>query len=389
MNIAIIACGYPSKEEPQFGCFEKDQALALKKAGHEVSIIYVDGRFRRFKRKVGITHFVENGINVYGIYLYPGAITAYLNRRLHCWLAKKMLGQVFAYLLKKQRKPDIIYAHYLDNIHNATFLKEKYNIPLVGIEHWSRLNAEVLPSDILNRGRRAYSLSDKVLAVSVPLRQSIHRFWGIEPWVVHDMLSDEFMQETTIRQQKKRKSINFITIGSLIYRKRIDLLISAFYNSALAMSGSKLLIIGDGIERKHLQKQVGELGIDESVVFLGRKNKTEIIEYLKKSDVFVLSSQCETFSVVCIEAMSLGLPVIATKCGGPETFIDKECGLLVSINNEKELSSALKYMSENSSQYDSVVISNRCKQRFAPSVIAKQLTDIFEEVVAEHNSMSK
>ena len=251
------------------------------------------------------------------------------------------------------------------------------------------MNAEVLPSDILNRGRRAYSLSDKVLAVSVPLQQSIHRFWGIEPWVVHNMLGDEFMQEATIRQQEKGKPINFITIGSLIYRKRIDLLISAFFNSNLCNEGCKLLIIGDGIERKHLQKQVGELGIDESVVFLGRKNKTEIIEYLKKSDVFVLSSQCETFSVVCIEAMSLGLPVIATKCGGPETFIDKQCGLLVPVNDARELSSALIYMSENAPQYDPVYISRMCKQRFAPSVIAKQLTDIFEEVVASHNSQSQ
>ena len=64
MNITIIACGYPSKEDPQFGCFEKDQALALQKAGHKVSILYVDGRFRRFKRKIGISHLIENGADL-------------------------------------------------------------------------------------------------------------------------------------------------------------------------------------------------------------------------------------------------------------------------------------------------------------------------------------
>lgn len=386
MNIAIIAYGYPSKEEPQFGCFEKDQALALKKAGHKVSILYVDGRFRKFRRKIGITHFVENGINVYGIYLYPGAITAHLNRKLNYWIRRKLLELVFKYMLKRQGAPDVIYAHYLNNIYDATFLKTKYNIPLIGIEHWSRLNAETLPAEILYHGRRAYVLSDKVLAVSVPLQQCIQRFWNIKPLVVDDMLGDEFMQENGIRRQEREKPVKFITIGSLIHRKRIDLLISAFSDSKLNNKGCKLLIIGDGIERKNLQQQVNSLGINNSVFFLGRKNKSEIIEYLKSSDVFVLSSQCETFSVVCIEAMSLGLPIIATKCGGPESFVDEQCGILISVNDQKELTSALTYMSENSNKYDSVTISKKCKQRFAPSVIAKQLTSIFEEVVASYHS---
>ena len=389
MNIVVISNGYPSKEEPQFGCFEKDQALALKHYGHNVSILYLDSRFRKIKRKVGVTHFIENGINIYGLYLYPTAITAHLNRQLNYYIRRKLFDFLFRFMLKRQDVPDVIYAHYQYNIYYATFLKAKYNIPLVGIEHWSKLMSNTLPAHIVYCGRRAYTFSDRVLAVSMSLQQSIHHFWGIKPLVVDNMLGDEFMQENGVRRQKREKPIRFITIGSLIYRKRIDLLISAFYDSALAMSGSKLLIIGDGIERKHLQKQVGELGIDESVVFLGRKNKTEIIEYLKKSDVFVLSSQCETFSVVCIEAMSLGLPVIATKCGGPETFIDKQCGLLVPVNDARELSSALIYMSENAPQYDPVYISRMCKQRFAPSVIAKQLTDIFEEVVASHNSQSQ
>jgi hypothetical protein len=46
MKILIVANGYPNKREPQWGCFERDQALALKELGHEVSILYVDRRFR-------------------------------------------------------------------------------------------------------------------------------------------------------------------------------------------------------------------------------------------------------------------------------------------------------------------------------------------------------
>ena len=71
MKIVIIANGYPTKQEPQFGCFEKDQAFELKKQGHDVTILYIDGRFRKYWRKIGVSHKVDNAINVYGIYLFP------------------------------------------------------------------------------------------------------------------------------------------------------------------------------------------------------------------------------------------------------------------------------------------------------------------------------
>ena len=64
MKIFIISNGYPTKLSPQFGCFEKDQALALKRAGHDVSILYIDGRFRFYWRKLGISHKIDNDINI-------------------------------------------------------------------------------------------------------------------------------------------------------------------------------------------------------------------------------------------------------------------------------------------------------------------------------------
>ena len=69
MKICIIANGYPTPQEPQWGCFEKDQAMALKKQGHDITVLYVDGTL--FKHNVGITHKVDNGINIYGISYFP------------------------------------------------------------------------------------------------------------------------------------------------------------------------------------------------------------------------------------------------------------------------------------------------------------------------------
>ena len=388
MNIAIIANGYPSKEEPQFGCFEKDQALALKKAGHKVSILYVDGRFRKFKRKLGITHFVDNEINVYGIYLYPGIITAYLNHRLHDWLMGKILEKIFAYMLKRQPKPDLIYAHFFKNISYAATLKKKYGIPLVGMEHWSKLNDSILPDYLMVRGEKGYSVADQILAVSESLRKQIYKHFRRDAIVVHNMIGEEFFNQPLCPRNSK-ENCSLVAVGSLIRRKGYDVLISALREVEKKYSAWELKIIGGGIEEDNLRRLIAQCHLESKVKLIGRKNKQEIISILRESDVFVFPSRAENFSVAVLEALSVGLPVVATLCGGIKECIDEKNGLLVPVEDTNALADTIVNICRNIDNYDRKAIAEDCKQRFAPSVIAKQLTSIFEEVVASYHSQSK
>ena len=119
------------------------------------------------------------------------------------------------------------------------------------------------------------------------------------------------------------------------------------------------------------------------------KTKQEIVNILCESNAFVLPSRSENFSVAVLEALSAGLPVVATLCGGIKECIDEKNGLLVPVEDTNALADAIVNICKNIDNYDRKAIAENCKQRFAPSVIAKQLTGIFEKVVAEHNSMSK
>lgn len=385
MNIAIIANGYPTCREPQFGCFEKDQALALQRAGHKVSILYVDARFRKFWRKIGINHFIENDIHVYSLFLFPMALVFKISFKLHYWLRKHMLNGIFGYLLKKEGKPDIIYAHFLYNISFAAYLKNKHNIPLVGMEHWSVLTLSELSSDVKYYGKIAYQSADRIIAVSNSLKKQINKHFQINAIVVYNMLGLEFVKNS-LEIIRDRKKFRFIAIGSLIHRKGFDLLISAFKKSGLNELCCEVIIIGGGEDEKMLQNQINKLGVPDSVTLVGQKNKQEIIHYLKNSDVFVFPSRAETFGVVCIEALSLGVPIIATECGGPEEFVQDDNGLLIQTNSISDLAFAMKNIFENYSKYDPMLISSNCINRFSPLVITKQLTTIFENVVAKYHS---
>lgn len=382
MNIVIIANGYPTYREPQYGCFEKDQAIALQKEGHKVSILYVDGRFRKYYRRIGITHLQENNIDIYGLYLFPTVFSLKMSCKLHYWLRTRMLDSVFSYMLKKQEKPDIIYAHFLYNISYAVYLKEKYNIPLVGMEHWSGVNQSKLSSDIIYRGQIAYQGANRIIAVSNSLKEQIYNHFKRDATVIHNMVNEEFFQ-MPIRKYTNRDKLIYISIGSLFYIKGHDILIKALSEVAQYTLDWELRIVGGGSEEKNLQNLIKQLGLENNIKIIGRRNKQEIISLLYDSDIFILPSRSENFSVAVLEALSAGLPVVATTCGGIRECINEKNGVLVSVEDVSGLAKSILDISKNIELYDKQFIADECKRRFSPSVISKEITDVFREVINE------
>jgi len=380
MKIVVIANGYPNKHDPQWGCFEKDQAVALKNLGHEVCIMYVDRRFRTYWRKLGLTYRNDDGIEVFGYFLAPMKPVNQISKRLRNMLVSWMYDRVYREVNERCGKPDVIYAHYLYNIFYGAELKEKYGIPLVGIEHWSELTKSKLSPLQRFWGETAYGNADKILAVSESLRSHIKRHFDKESTVVHDMLGQEFVS-APIPEHSLNANFTFVAVGSLVPIKCYDILVEAFRQSGLSQSGCKVVIVGAGQEHDNLKSQIRRAYLQDSVLLVGRKSKEEIITILAKSHAFILSSKAETFGVACIEALSQGLPAIATKCGGPEEFVDATNGILVEVGNEDALAEAMCHMFENYSKYDRKLIAEKCINSFSPEVIANQLTGIFESVV--------
>ena len=383
MKIVVVANGYPTPQDPQWGCFERDQAVALYQFGHDVSVIAFDSRFRRYRRKHGITVIQQDGFMVFWGYWFPTGLIGKISMRLRDKITYRFFDILYSRLIKKWGKPDLLFAHYQRNIYYSLYLGKKYDIPIVGMEHWSALMEDQPPTAVLQRGKIAYPVIDKLLTVSSALSESIKTKFGVESEVINDMLGPEFL-EYIPGPGRVDDGIRFIAVGSLFPIKRYDLLIKAFAGSGLAEKNCSLLIVGDGTERQTLEQIIEEHGLKDSVSLPGRKQKDDIVRALRDSDVFVLSSRSETFGVACIEALSQGLPCIATRCGGPEEFVTDKDGILIPSEDQKEMEKALLYMYDNHSKYDRNDISSRCLSRFSPTAIAGQLTDIFKEVINNH-----
>lgn len=382
MRILVVANGYPTPQDPQWGCFERDQAIALRELGHDVAILAVDTRFRRYKRKHGISVFQEDGLKVFWGYWIPTKIIKF--RRLKNRITFFFYDKTYSKLLKEWGKPDVLFAHFQRNIFYSFYLRTKYDIPLVGMEHWSLLMQEQLPAPVIRRGEIVYPTVDKLLVVSKALSKSLQDKFNVGSEVVNDMLGPEFLDYTP-DSRLDNKGIRFIAVGSLLPIKGYDLLIRAFAKSGLADNGCCLSIVGEGPARSDLAQVINDCNVAESVHLLGRKMKDEVVQALRDSDVFVLSSRSETFGVACIEALSQGLPCIATRCGGPDEIVTEKDGILIDPENETALAEAMVNLSANYAQYNRAEIANRCINRYSPKAIATQLTGIFEDVVNKYN----
>ena len=358
MNILLISRGYPSNRDVQWGCFERDQAKALQKLGHTVTVMSIDGRFRLYKRRLGITQISDDGINVYNMFYCPFAILRLLGSKFFLkvlsWQTNRLYEEV-----KKRMVPDVIYAHYLTNIYSATIIKQCYNIPVVGVEHWSMLNRKVLPSYVSVMGNIGYRIADKLIAVSDSLKCNIYNHFSVNSIVIHNMIGEEFANRQIVDRKKiVSGKLNIIALGSLFYGKGYDILISAFAKTGLSKFGCKITIVGEGGQRTKLQAQIDGLGLERSIRLVGQKNKHEIIEIMDSCNLLIHPSRGENFSVAILEGLASGLPVIATLCGGAAQCINENNGLLVEVGDIDQLEKAIKYMYAHIDEYNNMEISN-------------------------------
>ena len=109
---------------------------------------------------------------------------------------------------------------------------------------------------------------------------------------------------------------------------------------------AKLLLIGDGPERKNLEELCRQLNLCDDIRFLGKQDAIE--ELLALADVFLLPSENESFGLAALEAMACEVPVVSSNAGGiPEVNIEGETGFLCEVGDTKTMAEKVIYLLEN------------------------------------------
>ncbi len=381
----ILSRGIPTEQYPTYGVFEFDQACALQEAGCQVVFLALDLRSARRVRRWGFQSFTRNGVAVRVLSVPLGNLPKKIFYPIGSWALQKL----YARAVKEFGKPDVLHAHFTDYGYLAAKLKETEQVPLVLTEHSSLVNQDKLPSDIEQAAKLAFARADKLIAVSPALAEKMREHSHRSVLWIPDMVDTELFSYTDEHEQMRSLweeteleggEFSFLSCGNLRKVKRMDVLIQAFARAFRDCPKVHLTICGQGEEEGNLRKLIYDLKMENRIELAGIRPREEIAQRLQQADCFVLASVSETFGVSYLEALSCGVPVIATRCGGPECFVNEHNGLMVEPDDVEGLASAMLTMYCNGGSYNRAAIAQEVRNHYSSQAVAARLMEQYEQL---------
>lgn len=386
MHVLIIPSWYPETPEDVDGIFFRLQAQALQRSGLKIGVTAPVFRSMRGKPasvvngSYGIRSYTEENIPTYvykSMYFFPRL--PYLDR--HRWV--RAGWKLFEHYVRDHGTPDIIHAHSMNHAGIlAQQIHEKTGIPFVLTEHSSTYARKLIRNWQRPAMLRSAQQCSARIAVSKDFCRLLETEYGGLDWqYIPNSLSPAFIRPVDLANKPKNADFTFCSIAHLNYNKGFDILLPAFAEALKTHPDLKLKIGGTGLIASQLHNLAAELGLENSVEFLGGLQNDQVLDLMFRSDAFVLASRNETFGVVFIEALSQGLPVAATRCGGPQTIINENNGILVPVGDVQALAGALVSLYENRGRYDAQTLRADCLNEFGEEAVVRQITAVYKTIL--------
>ncbi len=323
MRIGIVC--YPTFGGSGVLATELGKALAQK--GHQVHFI-------TYQQPVRLNGFIPNifyhevQVPTYPLFDYPPYETA---------LSSTMVDVI------KNNHLDLMHVHYAIPHASTAYMakkileKEGKNIPVITTLHGTDIT--LVGRDKTYAPVVAFSInqSDAITAVSNNLRDETYKIFAIEKEieVIYNFVDVQRFSRKPIDAFRKVIAPNGekIILHASNFRKikRVQDVVKIFYAITRVLPG-KLLFVGDGPERSTAEDLARELGIGDEIRFVGKQEQMEDI--LAIGDLFLLTSEYESFGLAALEAMAAGVPVVSTNAGGlTEINIDGQTGYMANVGD--------------------------------------------------------
>jgi glycosyltransferase involved in cell wall biosynthesis len=366
----MITPWYPDDQSPNSGVFIRSQAAALA-VNHEVVVIVSKVNYKQF-----------------GLHASRATIAAYQNvreNRLMVYKSLPLYNQInfwwttLGYSLRIARtfKPDIIHASIgYPGAFWGWYLSRRLKVPFILQEH-TRVKNNF--RSWFHKMTTLFGLkrADALLAVGHSLAAEIESVTNRSCMIMPNIVETERFSPAHLSDGIPWQ-IGFLgTLNTPV--KGLDILLES-----LAGIGHpfQLHIGGAGMREDDYKTLAQKLGIAQHCIFYGFIPVSDIPAFMRKFHFFVCASRYETFCVALVEAMAAGLPVISTRCGGPEDFVKDLNGILVDKENTQALQLGLAKMMDNYRQYDRDQIRAYAHDNFSRGKFLERIDKIYQQVLS-------
>lgn len=372
MKIGIVC--YPTYGGS--GVMATELGLGLARHGHEVHFITYrrPPRLSVFNENV---YFHEVSGEDYPLFEYPPYDTA---------LASKMVDVV------KFENLDILHVHYAIPHATVAYIAKKIlltqgrYVPVVTTLHGTDITLVGSNKAFAPVVEFSINKSDGVTAVSESLKRETCSYFHIQRdiRVIYNFIDFNRFSKSDKGHFKKAIAPNGerIIVHTSNFRKlkRVEDVIEVFKRIHDNMP-SKLLLVGDGPERYHLEEICRKMDLCAEIRFLGKQDAIE--ELLAVSDLFIMPSESESFGLAALEAMACEVPVISSNAGGiPEVNIHGQTGFLSEIGDVEDMArNALTILSNDDTLHRFRTAALEQARRFDINFILPQYEKYYEEVL--------
>jgi 1,2-diacylglycerol 3-alpha-glucosyltransferase len=301
-------------------------------------------------------------------------------------------------------RPDVIHTHSWGSMgRRARAAANRLRVPLVGtchtfvaesLLHNVKLNFQWAQQAIRRMQARYYNYCAIVTAPSEAMLKLLQLNGLRVPCrkISNIIDTDTFKvmaARGSIRRRLGIRGFTLLSCGRITKEKCLTHTLDGFRAALRAGLRAELVVIGDGSDRRNVERAAAALGLCDTVRFTGFLPQAQIAEWMNASDAYVITSQAESQSLTMMQAMACGLPVIAVRTGGmPEYVRDGDNGLLVPFGDTLALAAAIRKMTDPSLgarlRAEALqIVENECSR----STVAGQMECAYTAAL-QHNSVS-
>jgi L-malate glycosyltransferase len=383
LKILFLAAWYPSKDNPLLGTFVQEHAKAVH-IYDDITVLHHIGCEQALPKRWMVNK--EDNIE-YSLSIPTFHLKWRLSRIPNLTYLYFLLANLAAFrqFIRSGFHPDVIHAHIYTAGVPGILLGWLYRIPIVITEHSTAFPRHLLPQTEIIKARFAFQNAQKVVVVSRALQAAIESFGIQGNFQIIANAVDQDLFFLSKSQHPAGSPIRLLYVNRITNVKGLGDLITALSTMNKLRYDWHLDVVGDGPQKSEFEQLSSSLNLESRISYHGYIPKHKIPEFMRQADIFILPSHIETFSVVTAEALSCGLPALATRCGGPEEFITPEVGRIVPIAAPEELAEELSWMMENLPRFSREKISEYAKNNFSLEVIGSQYHSIYHTLLDNKN----